>query len=343
VTLERAESKERDLVSEVASARAHNRTLVLVVPVFNEAEAIAPFLGAIAPVFHALRERFKVEGSILFIDDGSVDRTKEIIRSAIEVRTNSAVRLISLSRNFGKEAALAAGLNEADADAVVPIDVDLQDPPEVLIPMVGRWLEGWSIVQAVRASRGCESLAKRATARAFYRFIGKISTVPIQADIGDFQLLTRQVVEQLRRYPERTRFTKGLFAAVGFPRAQVAFERSARSAGKTKFNAWKLWNFAIEGITAFSTLPLQIWTYMGTAIATMAFVAAVWIIARTLAFGVVTPGYASTLVTMLFFGGVQLIGLGIVGEYVARIAIEVRNRPLYHVAYDSGKDEHPNA
>lgn len=313
----------------------------IVVPVLNEEEAVPIFLAEIDKLRTALKAGFAMDTEVVFVDDGSTDTTREVIRNEIASRGNANwVRLVNLSRNFGKEVALTAGLRAADGDVVVPMDVDLQDPPEVVIDMVKAWKEsGASVVQAIRSDRSEDSFAKRYTADKFYGLMSKISSVKLEPNAGDFQLMTRAAVEALMQYPEKTRFMKGLSASIGFKRAKVYYKRSARVAGTSKFNGWKLWNFALDGITAFSTLPLRVWTYVGVVMGLAAVSFAAWTIVRTLVFGVVTPGYASLLVTMLFMGGLQLIGIGVVGEYVGRVAQEVRNRPMYHVEGTEGFKE----
>ncbi len=308
---------------------ATGKKLSVIVPCFNEEEAIPVFLEAVRKQLLDLRILTGLDHEFVFVDDGSCDRTRDVL--AAEAARDSRLRVIALSRNFGKEAALTAGFEYACGDAVVAMDVDLQDPPHLLPAMVALWLQGYPVVQAVRSSRHEDSGLKRITASCFYRLMRRLSDVPFERNVGDFQLLSRRAVDALLRYPERTRFMKGLTAAIGFQRARVQYQRPRRATGETKFNYWRLWNFALDGITAFSTLPLRVWTYVGATVAGAAFCFAMWIVARTLIYGVVTPGYATTMVLLLFLGGLQLIGLGVVGEYVGRIAAEVRNRPLYHV------------
>lgn len=297
----------------------------LVCPFFNEAEAIDVFFSRIVPVLDGLGESYE----IVCVNDGSSDAT--LLRLCDVQKTVSHVRVIDLSRNFGKEAALSAGIDHALGDAVVVIDADLQDPPEVIPLLVAQWRAGSDVVLARRADRSSDGFFKRSFARLFYRVIERISESPIPADVGDFRLMDRKVVEALKLLPERRRFMKGLFAWVGFRTSYVEYVRASRSAGSSKFPGWRLWNFALEGITAFSTVPLRIWTYIGAFVAAVSFVYGIAIIARTLIFGIDVPGYASILTVMLFLGGIQLIGIGIIGEYIGRIYVESKQRPVYIV------------
>lgn len=312
--------------------------LSLVVPVLNEQEAIPLFLGRIADLEGKVLHQEGMAVEVVFVDDGSTDDTRDVIREAMLSRSNSArIRMVGLSRNFGKEVALTAGLQSASGVVVVPMDVDLQDPPDVVLEMLAVWRRtGAAIVQGVRSDRSEDSFLKRWSAERFYALMGKISSVRIDANVGDFQLLSRRAVDALMAYPERVRFMKGLAASIGFEREKVFYKREPRAAGTSKFNGWRLWNLALDGITSFSTIPLRVWTYVGAVVAVTALAFALWTVVRTLVFGVVTPGYASLLATTLFLGGVQLIGIGVVGEYVGRVATEVRNRPMFHVDVREG-------
>jgi polyisoprenyl-phosphate glycosyltransferase len=297
-----------------------------VVPVFNESAAISAFVERVTGVMQGLPEcRFE----IVFIDDGSVDGTREQLREW--VRQDRRVRALLLSRNFGKEAALSAGLDAARGDAVIPIDVDLQDPPELVVEMVARWREGFPVVLARRADRRSDGLLKRTSANWFYRVHNRMAEVPLPDNVGDFRLLDRRVVEVLRSLPENRRFMKGIFAWAGFRSAVVEYVRPQRTSGASRFTPWRLWNLALEGITSFSTAPLHIWTYLGSAIASVAFVYAVAVIVRVLWSGIDVPGYASLITVVLFLGGLQLIGLGVIGEYIGRIYLETKRRPVYVV------------
>lgn len=304
--------------------------LTLVVPVKDEEAAVAAFVSRVVPLLEKLDDPAAEAFEILFVDDGSTDSTLEELRAlnAAEPR----VRAVSLSRNFGKEAALSAGLDEARGNAVVPIDVDLQDPPEVIAEMVAKWREGFEVVYGVRDNRESDSLPKRLTADLYYRAHNRLSSDKIPEHAGDFRLLDRKVVDVIRVMPERNRFMKGLFAWAGFRQAAVSYHRTERQLGKTKFNYWKLWTLALDGITSASTVPLRVWSYLGGIVALGALLYAAVIVVRTILFGVEVPGYASMMVAILFLGGLQLLSLGVLGEYVGRILIETKGRPLYIVS-----------
>ncbi|WEJ32927.1 glycosyltransferase family 2 protein [Devosia sp. SD17-2] len=295
----------------------------IIVPVFNEDEAVAPFVEHLMPHIPA----DEVDYEIVFINDGSRDGTLAALRQLQS--GNRHVRIIDLTRNFGKEAAMSAGLDNARGDAVIVIDVDLQEPPELIGPMIARWREGFDVVYGQRVSRQSDGFLKRFTAGGFYKMFNRLSHSKIPADVGDFRLMDRRVVEALKLMPERVRFMKGLFAWVGFKSVAIEFERRQRHAGSTKFNYWRLWNFALDGITSFSTVPLRIWTYFGLAIASVSFLYGIFIVGRTIVSGIDMPGYASLLAAVLFLGGVQLIGLGVLGEYLGRVYMEVKRRPVY--------------
>lgn len=302
----------------------------LVVPVFNEESAIPIFLSRVVPILRDIGFDYE----IIFVDDGSTDGTIAAVTSARA--TNPSVKLLSLSRNFGKEAALTAGMDRSTGDAVIPIDVDLQDPPELIADFVRLWREGFEVVVGQRIERDADTRAKRMTSRLFYRLFNKIASRPIEADVGDYRLMSRRAVDATLELRERNRFMKGLFSWVGFRTASVPYERPARAAGTTKFNYWKLWNFALDGITSFSTIPLKVWTYVGGTVAVAAIVYMVIITLRTLLFGRDVPGYASLMVVMLMLGAVQLISLGIIGEYLGRLYMETKQRPIYLVQHADG-------
>lgn len=306
-------------------------TLSVIVPVKDEEDAIRPFVDRVAAILDGLLP--SVDGQagweILFIDDGSEDLTLAAILQAHQA--DPRVRAISLSRNFGKEAALTAGLDFAAGQAVIPIDVDLQDPPEVIGEMLAKWRDGYEVVYGVRTNRESDSLPKRLTADLYYRAHNYLSSDKIPEHAGDFRLLDRSVVEIIRQMPERNRFMKGLFAWSGFRQAAVQYERAPREVGTTKFRYWKLWTLALDGLTSASTMPLRIWSYIGVVIAFFTLLYAVWVVAKTVLFGSDVAGYPSLMVAILFFGGLQLISLGVLGEYVGRILIETKRRPLYVV------------
>jgi glycosyltransferase involved in cell wall biosynthesis len=327
---------------EVPSRHRKVPLISLVVPVFNEADAVAHFLteidAAIAQAWSDPAEQ-RPGFEIIFVDDGSTDGTAKV---AVELcRTDRRVKLIRLSRNFGKEAALCAGLRAAGGDAVVPMDVDLQDPPELLRPMIDRWRAGAQVVNARRADRSQDGVLKRSSARAFYRLINWLADAPITPDVGDFRLLDRVAVDAVNRLEEHHRFNKGLFSWVGFETEVIEYARPRRAVGTTKWRISKLFGLAIDGIVSSTTLPLRIWTMVGAMIALAAFAYAVFLLVRVLVYGVDTPGYASLMAALLFLNGLVLFSLGLLGEYIGRIAMQVRGRPLYIVhetkGFDSGR------
>lgn len=298
----------------------------IVCPFYNEALGVGAFFSRLIPVLDRLEEAYEV----ICVNDGSRDGT---LAALLAMRAlHPSVRVIDLSRNFGKEAALTAGLDAARGDAVIPIDVDLQDNPALITKLVEEWKRGFEVVLAKRADRRTDSFAKRLTAFLFYRLHNSISSEPVLPEnVGDFRLMDRKVVEAIKQLPERRRFMKGIFAWVGFRSTTVEYVRDSRFVGKSRFTGWKLWNFALEGITSFSTAPLRIWTYLGLAVASLAFVYAAFIIIRTVVHGIDVPGYASLLAVTLFLGGIQLIGLGVLGEYLGRVYSEAKQRPIYIV------------
>jgi len=302
----------------------------------DEEAAIGPCLDRLIPVIEAMDDPAARSFEILFVDDGSTDSTLEVIRKSHGA--DRRIRGISLSRNFGKEAALTAGLEASRGLAVVPLDVDLQDPPEALPKMVAQWRNGFDVVYCVRDNRETDSLPKRITADFYYRAHNWLSSDKIPEHAGDFRLLDRRVVDVIRQMPERNRFMKGLFAWAGFKQAAVLYHREERKVGKTKFNYWKLWTLAIDGITSASTLPLRVWSYLGALVALGALAYAVYIIIVTLTSGIDVPGYASLMVAVLFLGGLQLLSLGVLGEYVGRILTETKGRPLYVIRETIGSD-----
>jgi glycosyltransferase involved in cell wall biosynthesis len=308
-----------------------------VVPVFNEDESIDAFLAAITPELQRAGARFEV----IFVNDGSTDSTLPLL---IDLAASLPyLRAVNLSRNFGKEAAMTAGLDQAKGDAAVLIDVDLQDPPELLGRFIARWREGYDVVYGLRESRVADGKLKALTAGLFYAAFNRIAATAIPHNVGDFRLIDRRVIEALRQLPERGRFMKGLFAWVGFPSIAVPYARPARLHGQTKWNYWRLWNFAIDGIVSFSTAPLRIWTYCGVAIALFALAYAVFIVLDVLLFGIAVPGYASLIIVMLFSTAANLVSLGMIGEYVSRLFVETKQRPIYLLEgiYQQTPDELP--
>jgi len=295
----------------------------VVTPFYNEERAIDQFFRQVIGVLETTRS----EWEIVCVDDGSRDRTLDHLLAA--ARTNPAIKVLQLSRNFGKEAALAAGLEASGGDVVVLIDADLQDPPTLISQMLDKWREGFDVVYGERRSRDQDTLGKRVTAHGFYRIFNALTPTPLPANAGDFRLMDRRVVDRVCELPERTRFMKGLFAWVGFKSTAVAYDRPGRIAGQSTWNYWKLWNFALDGLTSFSTTPLRVWIYVGLTVSMLALIYASFLIFRTLIAGVDVPGYASLMVVILFLGGIQLISLGVIGEYLGRIFNEVKQRPVY--------------
>jgi polyisoprenyl-phosphate glycosyltransferase len=310
--------------------------LSIIVPVKDEEDAIAPFVARVGAVLDGLDDPAAKAWEILFVDDGSSDATLAAIVTANQA--DPRVRAISFSRNFGKEPALSAGLDFARGAAVIPIDVDLQDPPEVIGDMIKAWRAGHEVVYGVRRNRESDSLPKRLTADLYYRAHNRLSHDKIPEHAGDFRLLDRKVVDVIKAMPERNRFMKGLFAWSGFKQTAVEYDRVERSVGTTKFRYWKLWTLALDGITSASTAPLRIWSYIGVVVALLSFLYALYIIVVTIITGVDAPGYASLMTAVLFFGGLQLISLGVLGEYVGRILVETKQRPLYVVRETFGID-----
>ncbi|MFY2736254.1 glycosyltransferase family 2 protein [Pseudocitrobacter faecalis] len=297
----------------------------LVVPVFNE-EATIPIFYKTVREFEELKQ-YEVE--IVFINDGSKDGTESIINSISS--WDPLVTALSFTRNFGKEPALFAGLEHATGDAVIPIDVDLQDPIEVIPHLIEKWQAGADMVLAKRSDRSTDSRLKRKSAEWFYKLHNKISSPKIEENVGDFRLMSREVVENIKQLPERNLFMKGVLSWVGGRTDVVEYARAERVAGDSKFNGWKLWNLALEGITSFSTFPLRMWTYIGLFVAGLSFLYGAWMILDKIFFGNSVPGYPSLLVSILFLGGIQLIGIGVLGEYIGRIYVEVKKRPRYIV------------
>lgn len=295
----------------------------LVVPVFNEEDSIPIFYKKV----RELEELKTYEVELVFINDGSKDSTESIL-NMLEL-ADPLVKTYSFTRNFGKEPALFCGLEKATGEAVIPIDVDLQDPIEVVPLLIEKWLTGADVVLAKRVDRNSDSLLKRKTAEWFYKLHNKISNPKLEENVGDFRLISREVVENIKKLPEKNLFMKGVLSWVGGETAIVEYSRKERVAGNTKFNGWKLWNLAVEGITSFSTFPLRIWTYIGIVISGLAFLYGVWIILSTIFYGNLVKGYPSLLVSILFLGGIQLMGIGILGEYIGRIYSEVKNRPKF--------------
>ncbi|WP_330203658.1 glycosyltransferase family 2 protein [Cyanobacterium sp. Dongsha4] len=307
--------------------------LSLLIPCYNEEENLPVLFSRLESVLQTLNLNYE----IVCINDGSKDNT---LKCLVEFhQRDKRIKIINLSRNFGKEIAMSAGLDYTKGKTVIPIDADLQDPPELIIDLLAKWREGYDVVYAVRKTRQGESWIKRKTAEYFYSLIGKISTIPIPANTGDYRLLDEKVVKALRKIPERNRFMKGLFSWVGYKQTAIYFDRLPRYGGKTSFNYWKLWNFALDGITSFSSIPLKVWSYFGLFISFISLLYGLFLVLKTIILGVDLPGYASTIVAILFLGGIQLITLGVIGEYIARIYEEVKQRPLYLIRETYGIED----
>ena len=302
------------------------QTLTIVIAAFNEEASLPEMHRRLAAVLDGL----DAQASVLYVDDGSRDGTWQVLQTL--AADDPRVQLLRLARNFGKELALTAGLDHVDTDAALVIDADGQDPPELIPQFVAKWREGFDVVYGTRTRREGESWFKRFTAAAFYRVMSRLSHTPIPPDTGDFRLMSRPVLDALRQLRERQRFMKGLFTWVGFRQVSLPYERAPRLAGGSKFNYWRLWNLALEGITSFSTVPLRLATYVGVLTALGAFAWGLWIVARTLLWDDPVQGWPSLMTVMLFLGGVQLVALGIIGEYLGRLYLEVKQRPLYLVA-----------
>lgn len=314
---------EKDISKENKDGKS--KLVSLVVPFFNEGEACDIFFKTIEPILSDLEYDYE----IICVNDGSVDET---LAKLLCARANDErIKVIDLSRNFGKEAALAAGLNYTKGDAVIPIDSDLQDPPELIPQMIERWKQGTDMVLAKRIDRSADSVSKRLTSSLFYKLIRKMSHIDIPDNVGDYRLIDRKIVNVVNKLGERARFNKGIFAWPGFSSCEIEYTRPERSAGDTKFKFTKLWKLALEGIFAFSSVPLKIWTYIGFFIAFLSLLFGSYTVVKTLIVGVDVPGYASLVTLLLFLNGINLIGVGILGEYIGRIFDEVKQRPLYVV------------
>ncbi len=319
------------MMEQTAYQQRRQKKLSIICPVLNEEEVIPLFIKELVPY---LQTAIKPLGNgadyeIIFVDDGSTDNTYPIIYGLS--LNDPRIKCVSFSRNFGKEAALSAGMKNATGDAVIPIDVDLQDPPELVIKMVEEWVKGADVVNAMRVDRTSDSWIKRSTASWFYDVYNKMSDRPIPTNVGDYRLLDRKVVDAVCKLNEHNRFMKALFSWVGFKQVSLEYVRQERVAGTSKFRYWKLWNFALDGITASTTTPLRAWTYIGLALFVSTLLYALYIVVQTIIHGIDVPGYASLMVVILLMGSFNFLSLGILGEYVGRIAEEVRDRPLYIV------------
>lgn len=300
------------------------QTLIsIVAPVFNEMQVIKTFHLALTEVLNS--QQFHYE--IIYVDDGSSDQSFAVLQSLYQA--DKRITLIRLSRNFGKEIAVTAGLEAANGDAVIVIDSDLQDPPELIPDMIKAWQLGADVVNMRRSDRQADSIIKRITAKYFYKVMSRLSDIPIQQDVGDYRLFSRRAVNAINLMPEKVRFMKGIFAWVGFQTITLDYQRQHRVAGKTKWSYWKLWNFALDGITSFSTAPLKISLYLGAFISTLSLIATAYLVGTSLILDTPISNIPWLMLTMLFLGGIHLISLGIIGEYLARMSIESKSRPLY--------------
>jgi len=300
-----------------------NMLISLVVPVYNESGVIQLFIDQVDLILKKIDYKYE----IIFIDDGSTDNTSLELENIYKSYEN--IRVIKFSRNFGKEAAISAGIDYSNGDALIPIDVDMQDPPELIVDFIHQWQAGYDVVYGIREDRALDNIGKRITSRFFYSIFNKISKTKIPYNVGDYRLIDRKVINVIKMLPERNRFMKGLFSWVGFKSIGIPYKRPERSSGKTKWNYWKLWNFSIDGITGFSTAPLKIWMYIGGVISIVSLFYALLLIIKVTISGIDVPGYTSTLVAILFLGGLQLLVLGIYGEYLGRIYEESKSRPIY--------------
>lgn len=308
-----------------------NIELSIIVPCYNESEVVEKFFSAMVGN-NGILNNLGLNCELVFINDGSKDNTLELLKAQKEIYSNKSnldIKIVNLSRNFGKEAAMSAGFSVASGEAIVPMDADLQHPASLIPKFVELWRQGYDVVLAKRVNRQDESALKRFCSSIFYKLNNKISEIEIPQNVGDFRLFTKKVLNAINSLPENQRFMKGIFAWVGFRSITIEYEEQERIAGSSKFNGWKLWNFALQGITGFGTLPLRIWTYIGFIVSIFAFIYASFLILRTLIMGVDLPGYASLVVIILFLGGLQLIGVGILGEYVGRIYMESKRRPPF--------------
>ena len=308
-----------------------NIELSIIVPCYNESEVVENFFSAMVGN-NGILNNLGLNCELVFINDGSKDNTLELLKAQKEIYSNKSnldIKIVNLSRNFGKEAAMSAGFSVASGEAIVPMDADLQHPASLIPKFVELWRQGYDVVLAKRNDRQEDSFAKRFSSSLFYKLNNKISDVKLPDNVGDFRLFTRKVLNAINSLPENQRFMKGIFAWVGFNSITIEYKRPQRIAGSSKFNGWKLWNFALQGITGFGTLPLRIWTYIGFIVSFFAFIYASFLILRTLIMGIDLPGYASLVVIILFLGGLQLIGIGILGEYVGRIYMESKRRPPF--------------
>ncbi len=315
-----------------SSTSLHTRSIDLLIPCHNEAESAEALLRELNTTIQTLEQPrpYKIYFNLVIVDDGSTDQTcqrfEQLIRESKQIKEGT---IISLSRNFGKEAAMLAGLNHCQSDACIILDADLQDPPSLIPEMISAWLEGYQVVNAVRHDRSSDSMLKRVSAEGFYSLFLKLSKLKVQFNASDFRLLDRAAINAIAACQERVRFSKGFFAWIGFDQKNIYFKRQVRHNGSSKWGSWKLWNYALDGIFNFSTAPLRIWSYIGFFMTTAAFVVGLTSVIRVLFFGIEVPGYASLFFAVTFLGGLQLMGIGILGEYVGRSYLESKQRPHF--------------
>jgi glycosyltransferase involved in cell wall biosynthesis len=314
----------------------NSKAIDLLVPCLNEADSAPFLLRELATTIQYIKKNMPDEFNfrLIIVDDGSTDSTVPTFDHLIRASTELAGgKIIELSRNFGKEAAILAGLRNCDGDACIILDADLQDPPSLIPMMLHEWTQGFQVVNAVRSDRSSDTRFKRLSSNAFYSVFLKLSKLQVQLNASDYRLLDRLAIEAIVACEERIRFSKGFFAWVGFKQKNISFSRPHRKAGLTKWNQWKLWNYALDGIFSFSTAPLRIWSYIGLIVTTAAFIVGLAAVIRVIFFGIDVPGYASLFFAVTFLGGLQLIGIGILGEYVGRTYVETKRRPIYIVKH----------
>ena len=304
------------------------KIISIVVPVYDEESNIKYFYNSLKKVI-SNKENYE----ILFINDGSSDNTLNEIKKI--GKKDKRVKFINFSRNFGKESALTAGIEFANGDCLIPIDADLQDPPHLINKLIENWKKGYDVVLAKRINRVSDSYLKRVTAYIFYKFFNKLSETQIPENVGDFRLIDRKVIDALKKLPETNRFMKGLFAWIGFNTTVIEYERPARKKGLTKFNAFSLLKLALTGLTSFSNAPLRIWAYLGIFFSVSSFLYAFYVLFKTIIYGIDTPGYASIIIVILFMGGLQLLGIGIIGEYIGKTYSESKRRPPFIISSKS--------
>ncbi len=313
-------------MNKVLAKTVEKPDISIIVSVYNEEDSLDVFFKTIR---QTMEQKKDCRYEIVCVDDGSTDGTFQLLQKYAQ--DDFRIKVLKFSRNFGKEYGLMAGLKYCSGRAAIPIDVDLQDPPELILQFIEKWEEGYDMVYGIRNDRASDTWLKRWTAKLFYKTYNLMTRSPIPYNAGDYRLIDRKIIDTILELPERNIFMKGIFGWTGFKSCGIKYVRQKRISGVSKWNYWKLWNFALDGITASTTLPLRIWTYLGSMLSFLGLLYALYIIIRTITYGADVPGYASLLVFILLVGGVQMIILGILGEYIGRIFIEVKRRPLYIV------------